>query len=133
MKTAFFATLAAALLIPCAFAQNATCNNSTPALCGPGSPAGDTQIKPQAVPTASQVVTTYDAYLKTITITNTTAGALTFTLSDRQPSPVAVLAAVAVAANTTYVIVFPNFYWCPSGFSVVASGAGLNWYGAFRQ
>lgn len=126
--------LALALIAAPAFAADPpTCSTATIPICTMGAPAGDVQIKPQAVPTSAGTVTTYDASLKTITVTNTTAGALTFTLADRQASPIAVLSAVSVAANTTYVIVFPNGYWCPNGFTVVASGAGLNYYGAFRQ
>lgn len=135
MKTAFFAAFAAALLIPCAFAQQnpATCNTATPAICTPGSPSGDVQIKPQAVPTSAQTVSTYDAYLKEVVIANTTASAITFTLADRQGTPIAVLSGVSVAANTTIIVAFPNLYWCPGGFTVVAGGTGLNWYGGWRQ
>lgn len=127
--------LAALFLLASAlgFGQNpTTCNTATIPICTQGTGAGDVQIKPQAVPTSTTVVGASDAYLKTITVTNTTAGALTFTLADRQASPIAVLSAVSVAANTTYLIVFPVPYWCPGGFTVAASGAGLNFYGAFR-
>lgn len=127
----------AALALVCAaaaFAQNpATCNSATIPLCTMGQPAGDTQIRPQAVPTSTGTVTTNDAYLKTVTITNTTGGALTVTLADRQASPIAVLSAVSIAANTTYVIVFPVPYWCASGFTIVASGGGLNYYASWKQ
>ena len=99
----------------------------------PGAPSGAVQIKPQAVPTSSTAVTGYDAYLKMITVTNTTAGALTFTLADGQAAPVAVLQAVPIAANTTYVISFPSLYWCPGGFTVAASGAGLRFYATWTQ
>ena len=135
-----FILFAAILLRTCgspmpAFAQNsqATCNAATPAVCGAGTPASDVQVKPQAVPTSTTVVAASDAYLKTVTVVNTTGGALTFTLSDRQGTPVALLAAVSVSANTTYVISFPALYWCPSGFTVAASGTGLNFYGAWKQ
>jgi hypothetical protein len=122
----------AALCVP-ALAQNATCNTATVPVCTQGSPSGDVQIRPQAAPTSSTVVTTYDAYLKTITLANTTAGAITFTLSDRQASPIAFLSAVSVAANTTYVVSIPTSYWCANGFTVQASGAGLIYYVAWRQ
>jgi hypothetical protein len=114
-------------------AQTATCNTATPAICSAPDGNGVVQIKPQAVPTSSTAVTTYDAYLHTITIANTTSGALTFTLADRQASPVSAMSAVSIAANRTYVIVFPNGYWCPGGFTVIASGSGLTWYGRWAQ
>lgn len=130
MKALALALLAA---LP-AFAQNpATCGAQTIPICTPGGGSGSVQIKPQAVPTSTGVVAASDAYLKTITVTNTTAGALTFTLADRQASPIAVMSAVSIAANTTYVIVFPALYWCPGGFTALASGSGLTMYGAWLQ
>ena len=115
------------------FAQSpTTCGTQTIPICTPGTGNGDVQIRPQAVPTSTGVVAASDAYLKTITVTNTTSGALTFTLADRQASPIAVLSAVSIAANTTYVIVFPVPYWCPGGFTVAASSTGLVFYSAFR-
>jgi hypothetical protein len=131
----FLALFAIAFLFAAhpAFAQStAACNAAVPAVCSLYPPTSAFQIKPQAVPTAITAVTLYDAYLQTVTITNTTSGALTFTLADRQGTPVAVLSAISVAANTTYVVVFPSFYWCPNGFTVIASGSGLNYYAAGR-
>jgi hypothetical protein len=126
--------LLAALTAFSAFAQSAaTCNAATPAVCGAGLPQSDVQIKPQAVPTSTTVVATYDAYLKTVTVANTTAGALTFTLADRQASPIAAMAAVSIAANTSYVIVWPALYWSPGGFTVLASGSGLTYFAAWKQ
>ena len=129
---------ASALFVLCAalpaFAQSASCNGATIPVCGSQTVgANDVQIKPMAVPTSLTAVATQDAYLKTVTVTNTTSGSLTFTLADRQASPVAVLAAVSIAGNTTYVIVFPSPYWCPSGFTALASGSGLNMFAAWRQ
>ena len=50
-------------------------------------------------------------------------------------SSLAVLAAVLIAANTTYIISWPDgrLYWAPSGFTALASGAGLTFSVAFRQ
>ena len=98
-----------------------------------GAPVSAVQVKPQAVPTSAAIVASYDAYLKTITVTNTTGGALTFTLADRQASPIAVMTAVSIAANTTYILSFPSLYWCPGGFTVLASGTGLNYYASWLQ
>jgi hypothetical protein len=131
--TIFAAACLFAFALP-SFAQStATCNAAATPVCTLFPPSNPSQIKPQAVPTSITAVTSFDAYLQTITITNTTAGALTFTLADRQGTPVAVMSAVSIAANTTYVISFPSLYWCPSGFTVLASGVGLNFYGAWRQ
>lgn len=122
-----------ALAVP-GFAQSsATCNTATPAICSLYPPSTPQQIKPQAVPTSSTPVVTVDAYLQTVTVTNTSGSAVSFTLADRQGSPVAVMAAVSIAANTTYVIAFPSLYWCPSGFSVLASATGLSFYASWRQ
>jgi hypothetical protein len=128
-RLAFAGILAAAA----AFAQTATCNSATIPVCTNGTPSGDVQIKPIAVPTSSTAVTSSDAYLKSITVTNTSTGALTFTLADRQGTPVSVMSAVSIGANTTYVVTFPNLYWCPGGFTVQAGGSGLNFYASWRQ
>jgi hypothetical protein len=95
--------------------------------------SGDVQIKPQATPTSSTVVASTDAYLKQVTVTNTTSGALTFTLSDRQGTPVDFISAVSFPGNSVTVIPVPVPYWLPNGFTVVASGAGLNYSAAWRQ
>jgi hypothetical protein len=128
-----FLLLALVAIAPMCAQNPATCNGSTPAICTGAQPSGNVQLKPQAVPTSTTAVTPADAYLQTVTVTNTTSGALTFTLADRQVSPVAVMTAVSIAANTTYVIAFPNLYWCPGGFTVAASGSGLNFYAAWKQ
>jgi hypothetical protein len=134
MNRLFRLLVAGILAAGCAaFAQTATCNTATPAICTKGSPSGDVQIKPQSVPTSATTVTSYDAYLKTVTIANTTGSAVTFTLADRQASPVAALSAVSIGANTTYVVTFPNLYWCPGGFTVTAGASGLNFYASWRQ
>jgi hypothetical protein len=132
MKTIIALFIAALPLL----GQNpATCNTATIPICSSGSPSGAVQVKPQAVPTSTTAVTTYDAYLQTITISNPTAGAITFTLSDRQGSPIAAIPTVSIPANTVYVVVWPEgrSYWCPGGFTVSAGGAGLTFYGAFKQ
>jgi hypothetical protein len=134
LRTVVLLTAIAALRTA-AFAQNSTptCNAATPAVCGGAMPVSDVEIKPQAVPTSTTSVSTSDAWLKTITVTNTTSGSLTFTVADRQASPIAVLSAVSIAGNTSYVIVFPMLYWCPFGFTVVASSNGLNYFASWKQ
>lgn len=97
------------------------------------STAGVMNIAPKDVPTSLTVVTTQDSMLTGITITNTTGGALTFTLQSGQPSPVVFLPAVSIAANTTYVVNIPFGVWMVRGFSVQASGSGLRYYAQWRQ
>jgi hypothetical protein len=126
MKTlTLFAVLAAFSLS--AFGQVATCNTATVPLCTAGNAGSDVQIKPQAVPTSTTIVTAQEAYLKGVTVTNPTAGPIAFSLCDRQAVAVCVLGAVSITANTTYILVWPDgrLYWCPLGFTVLASGAGL--------
>jgi hypothetical protein len=130
----FLTAVAVCLHVANAHAQSpASCNAATIPLCSYGSMGSELQIKPRAVPTSAATVTAQDAYLRTVVISNATSGAITFTLADRQASPVSALGAVSIAANTTYVISFPDYYWCPGGFTVVASGSGLTWYGVWRQ
>lgn len=127
--------LLAGTIVAAAIAQQnpAQCNSATVPVCQNGSPSGDVQSKPIAAPTSTTTVAFSDAYLKTITLVNTSGSAITFTLADRQASPVSVLASVSIAANTTYVVTFPNLYWCPGGFTVAASASGLNFYASWRQ
>lgn len=100
---------------------------------GGSSGAGEVQIKPQAVPTSTTIVTTDDAYIRQVVISNPTAGAITFTLADRQASPIALFGAVSIAANTTVEVAIAYLYWCPGGFTVIASGAGLTFFASWRQ
>lgn len=112
-----------------------TCNTATVPLCSTGIRTIDVQIKPLAVPQSTTIVSAGDAYIKSLTITNTTSGAVTFTLADKQASPIALFTAVSIAANTTYVVVFQpgGYYWCPGGFTVAAGGSGLNFSGTIQQ
>ncbi len=133
MKTTL-ALLALALAGTAAFAQTTpTCGSQTIPLCSAETGAGDVQVKPIAVPTSTTIVSASNAWLSTVTVSNPTSGAITFTLSDRQASPLAVLGAVSIAANTSYVVVWPAWYWCPNGFTVTSSGAGLTFYARFKQ
>jgi hypothetical protein len=95
--------------------------------------AGERQIKPQAVPTSTTAVTTVDAYIRQITVANTSAGAINFTVADRQGTPIAFVPTVAIGPNTLYVVVIPKNYWAPGGFTVLASGSGLVYYASWRQ
>ena len=93
-------------------------------------------IQPVAVPTSTtNVGSASDACLISITITNKSGGSLSFSLCDRQGTPVCAVAAAPIAANTTYILVWPvgAMYWCPGGFTILASGTGLTIEGNFRQ
>lgn len=83
---------------------------------------------PQAVGTGSaEVVFDRDVYVSFIQLTNTTGGALTVTVADRQGTPVHLLSAVSIAANTTFVIKMDP-RWCPGGVTWLASGSGVTGY-----
>ncbi len=106
---------------------------ASPTIYQPTEGSGLVQIKPQAVPTSTTAVATSDAWLQGLTITNTSGGALTVTVASRESSPVALLEAVSIAANTTYIVSLPYGHWLPSGFTIAASGSGLNYYAKWRQ
>lgn len=62
----------------------------------------------QTVPDSTTALSTTDTWIFQITIVNTTGSAATITMQDRATSPKTLLAAVSIAANTTYVIAFPE-------------------------
>lgn len=79
----------------------------------------------QTVPAVAADLSTTDSLLWQIMVCNTTSGALTFTVTDKQATPRYILPAVSIAGNTTYVISWPEGQFCDSGINWVASGAGL--------
>lgn len=83
------------------------------------------EIKPMAVPTSSTAACDSTIWLDSITFTNTTAGSLTVTVADQQGSPITVLAAVAVPANS-FTVAKVWSYRMEGGFKWTASGAGVN-------
>lgn len=78
-----------------------------------------------AVPAVAADVTTTDTVIYQISITNTTAGALTLTIKDKAGTPSELFEAVSIAANTTYVAAFPFGEHMVGGVNWVASGVGL--------
>lgn len=78
-----------------------------------------------AVPAVSADLATKDAMIWQIHVSNPTAGAITFTVTDKQATPRNVLPVVSIAANTAYVISWPEGLFCDSGVAWVASGVGL--------
>jgi hypothetical protein len=123
----YSAVLALLALAISAFAQTPT---MTPVY---STATADWQIKPIAVPTMTTTVIGADAYLKTITVSNSTSGAIAFSVCDKQGSPICAVPAISVEANSVYVIPWPFYYWCPSGFTVLAGGSGLTFYVSWRQ
>jgi len=78
------------------------------------------ETTPGLIPATLADVYTKNIWLSEITLTNKSAGTVTVTVQDKQTTPREVLAAVSVAANTTYVIRFDARY-CPGGVSWSAS------------
>lgn len=60
-------------------------------------------------------------WLDLLTLTNKTAGAITVTASDVRGTPLDLLTAVSIAANTTYAIVFPGGLRFEGGLTLAAS------------
>lgn len=87
-----------------------------------------------AVPALAADVTTKDSIIYQIVIVNTTAGAITITVKDKDGTPSELLPTVNIAANTTYIAVFPYGEHMVGGINWVASGAGLKAriYGYYR-
>jgi hypothetical protein len=124
----------AAIAPLCAQTILPTCSGS-PSLCSAAYPVADVQIKPQAIPTSQTTIAGADVFLKSVVLSNPTGSAITVTLADKQGTPVSLLGAVSVAANTTYVMTFPAnaYYWCPGGFTIQASASGATFYAAWQR
>jgi hypothetical protein len=106
---------------------------ASPTLYNASQPAAVVQIKPQAVPTSTTVVATVDAYIVGLTISVPTGSTITVTVADGQGSPIPLIPATPLVGPVTYVVNIPFGYWCPSGFTVLASGAGATYYAVWRQ
>jgi hypothetical protein len=81
-----------------------------------------------AVPTGAAVIVpgstaNKDVIIFQITVANTTAGAVTYTLEDGNSNQV--LAAVSIAANTSYIAVWPEGLRMLKGALHTAGGSGL--------
>lgn len=77
------------------------------------------------VPAVAADLTATTSMMWQIVICNTTAGAVTFTLKDKQATPRNILTAVSIAANTTYIVSWPEGQYCEGGINWVASATGL--------
>lgn len=80
------------------------------------------------VPIVPETVVSKDAYISSIRLSNTSAGAITFTLADRQGTPLERYKDVSIAANSVSLEVLSRNdepIKMVSGFTVDASAAGL--------
>jgi hypothetical protein len=78
-----------------------------------------------AVAAAPTVVTAVTTHLTKIRVVNTTAGAITFTMTNNEGSPVDKYTAVPIAANSILHEHFEVPEKMTSGIKLSASGAGL--------
>lgn len=85
------------------------------------------EIQATAVPTSTGDAVTQTIWLDTMTLVNTTGAPVNVTIADKQGSPVTILPAVSIPANTLVVINFGGTRM-DSGFTWVASGSGVNGY-----
>jgi two-component sensor histidine kinase len=71
----------------------------------------------QLVPSSDTDVATTDTEIYQINLANITGAACTFTVKDKQATARYLIASANVAANTTYVIVWPEGAYMEDGFS----------------
>ncbi len=107
---AFLALLLLSLIAPLVDAASASTRFQSP-----GSRVLDRSL--QVVPNSGTDISTTDSEIYQITLANNTGSACTFTLSDKQSSPKSVMTAVSVAANTTYVIAWPEGLYMYGGIT----------------
>lgn len=77
-----------------------------------------------AVPTSATSATTVDTFLEQIYVSNTTAGALTLTVTDAAGTA-KIVPTFSVAANSSLSINWPSLLFASGGVKWNASGAGL--------
>lgn len=97
----------------------------------PGNGIQETSLA--AVPTSNTNIAGADSWLFQLHINNSTGGAVTFTLTDAQGTPVAALSAVSIGANTAYVMAWPFGLYLQGGFNIQAGGSGLKYSAVWRQ
>jgi hypothetical protein len=86
-----------------------------------------------AVPTGATDLTTTDTRVYQIHFVNTTAGALTVTLKDKQSTPRNLLTAYSIPANSYAKLDWPEGLFFSGGLNWIASGSGVEasvtaWY-----
>ena len=122
-----FAMLLAPIL---AHAQGPVCNSAAIPICSAPPLPGANYTKAGAIPTTATRVTVGDAYISQIVLSGGATG-VTVTITDG--NGIIVLNAVSLAANSTYVISFPEGYWCQGGFSIFANAAGSSFQIKLKQ
>ena len=120
----------ALLAIPAIAQVKPSCNTAAIPVCSAPPLSGVNYTKAGAIPASITNVTVQDAYIKQIVLVGGFA-AVTVTVTDG--NGVSVLLAVSLAANSTYVIAFPEGYWCQGGFTIIASGTGATFQIKLQQ
>lgn len=75
------------------------------------------------VPNSATDVTTTDSYILQITVTNTTGGAVTFTVTDKASSAKTLVPAISIPANTLLIMSWPDGVKMTGGISWTAGSA----------
>jgi hypothetical protein len=89
---------------------------------------GEWEFTPQSVPTVAADVFVGDCHILEIHLINTTSGAVTATINDKQGSPQPVIPpTVSIPGNSDMIWEFTGRY-APGGVNWVASGAGIVGY-----
>jgi hypothetical protein len=122
LKHLSFLVFGALAALTLAFAQSPTVLNRTN---WPKDYGGPYEVYYQAVPTALTALDTRDVRLLGVCVSNSTAGALTFTIQTKDASPLPLPFTGSIAANSAVCNNTPFGLLSKGGFSVQASGAGL--------
>jgi hypothetical protein len=90
---------------------------------------------PSLVPLAATDIASTTTWVYMVTLTNESAGAVTCSIVDKQTTPRALVGpSLSIAANTTYVISFPEGRKMPSGITwSCSSGTVVTGYVTGRQ
>lgn len=96
--------------------------------CGTTSFETGSPVGVAAMPTSATAVAAATTCALTIIVSNTTAGALTYTVTDNAGSPINFLNAVTINAGERNEYTFPNGMKFNAGIKVTASGAGITYY-----
>lgn len=75
------------------------------------------------IPNVAADLTTEDSYVFQIVLVNKTAGAVTVTIVDRATPAKTLIPTVSIAANTSYVVAYPEGVKMNGGINWVASAA----------
>ena len=75
------------------------------------------------IPNVAADLTTEDSYVFQIVLVNKTAGAVTVTITDKASPAKTLIPTVSIAANTSYVIAYPEGVKMTGGINWVASAA----------